>query len=210
VKPKNNSLLYPFEVKFRKKIVPCLPKYMGTQFLTYCTLLFSIGLFLSYYYSSGNRLFLLLASFFIFLQWLTDILDGEVGRYRNEGLVKWGFLMDHLLDYIFFSAGFLGLMLFVNTHIISMMVIYIVMNMFFIVSFLVFGVTNKFSVSFSIFSTTELRILVIIFNTALFFFDKRLFFNKTSLNIAIVFLFVTLTYYIISSQNKLKKLDLKK
>ncbi len=44
----------------------------------------------------------------ILLQYVTDAIDGKVGRLRNEGLVRWGYYVDHLLDYIFLSAILFG------------------------------------------------------------------------------------------------------
>ena len=51
-------------------------------------------------------------SLMIVLQYLTDLFDGEVGRQRNTGLIKWGFYMDHFLDYLFLSSlVFVGYMI---------------------------------------------------------------------------------------------------
>ena len=44
----------------------------------------------------------------IVLQYLTDLFDGAVGRTRNTGLVKWGFYMDHFLDYVFQCGLIIG------------------------------------------------------------------------------------------------------
>ena len=44
----------------------------------------------------------------ITLQWLTDSLDGAIGRYRNVGLIRWGYYMDHFLDYIFLCSILIG------------------------------------------------------------------------------------------------------
>jgi hypothetical protein len=37
-------------------------------------------------------------SVMVFGQWFTDSLDGSLGKYRKQGLVKWGFFADHILD----------------------------------------------------------------------------------------------------------------
>ena len=42
------------------------------------------------------------------LQWVTDHYDGKVGKYRNTGLVRWGYYMDHLLDYFFLCSVLIG------------------------------------------------------------------------------------------------------
>ena len=37
----------------------------------------------------------------IVLHYFTDHFDGKLGKYRDTGLRKWGFYMDHLFDYGF-------------------------------------------------------------------------------------------------------------
>ena len=44
----------------------------------------------------------------VFLQYVTDHYDGKVGKYRNTGLVRWGYYMDHLLDYLFLCSIIIG------------------------------------------------------------------------------------------------------
>jgi hypothetical protein len=40
---------------------------------------------------------------------VTDILDGRVSEYLNDGMCKWNFFMDHLLDFVLAVAVFIGL-----------------------------------------------------------------------------------------------------
>ena len=39
---------------------------------------------------------------------MTDHYDGKIGKYRNTGLVRWGYYMDHLLDYFFLASVIIG------------------------------------------------------------------------------------------------------
>lgn len=91
-KPYKNSPFYSPENKFRRYVVPKIPCFLETYHLTFSTILWSMLIILFGYLGSRNILWLLAFSFAILMQWVTDVLDGAVGRYRNTGLVKWGFL----------------------------------------------------------------------------------------------------------------------
>jgi hypothetical protein len=40
---------------------------------------------------------------------VTDLLDGALSSYQNDGLEKWNFFMDHLLDFVLAISIFVGL-----------------------------------------------------------------------------------------------------
>src|ERR1044072_7271525 len=44
----------------------------------------------------------------VFMQYVTDHYDGKIGKYRGTGLVRWGYYMDHLLDYLFLCSFVIG------------------------------------------------------------------------------------------------------
>ena len=44
----------------------------------------------------------------VFFQYVTDHYDGKVGKYRNTGLVRWGYYMDHFLDYVWLCSIIIG------------------------------------------------------------------------------------------------------
>jgi len=44
---------------------------------------------------------------FIF-HYFTDHFDGKLGNFRDRGLRKWGFYMDHLVDYGFLCSILIG------------------------------------------------------------------------------------------------------
>ena len=54
---------------------------------------------------SGNLHWLWLSSLMIALQWFTDAFDA-IGRHKNTGLVKWGFLYGSSADYVFLKSDY--------------------------------------------------------------------------------------------------------
>ena len=101
-------LMYPFEKAFKNYLVPKISPYTETYYLTYLTLLWSALIIISGLLANKNSLWLLAFSVLIILQYFTDMLDGAVGRYKDTGLVKWGYYADHFLDYIFACSIIFG------------------------------------------------------------------------------------------------------
>ena len=69
-------------------IVPRIPPFIETYHLTLLTLIWSTGIVVCSYLARDNISWLWLVSLFIFLQYMSDVLDGAVVRYRNTGLVR--------------------------------------------------------------------------------------------------------------------------
>ncbi|MFP3998968.1 MAG: hypothetical protein ACLFUN_03920 [Desulfobacterales bacterium] len=90
-------LLASAERKFIDKSIPRLPGWLETYHLTAMTLLWSAGAVLSGYLARFNPAWFWVVSLMIVFQYITDSFDGSLGKYRNTGLVKWGFYMDHFL-----------------------------------------------------------------------------------------------------------------
>ena len=109
-----------------KYLVKRFTKYvpLETYHLTLLTLVWSALVLVAGYLAQKNIDWLWLTVAAIVLQYITDLFDGAVGRYRKTGLVKWGFYMDHYLDYVFlacFVASF-GFLL-PNIHMLALTVI---------------------------------------------------------------------------------------
>jgi len=83
--------LVPYEKKLIAALLPRVPSYISTAHLTLMTLLWSSAIMASGYLAAKqhNLLWLLVFSFSIFAQYITDMLDGAVGRTRGTGLIKW-------------------------------------------------------------------------------------------------------------------------
>ena len=151
---------------------PLVPRGLETYHLTLLTILFSaLNIWLGVR-ARDNIQWLWLVSLMVVLQYITDLFDGAVGRARNTGLIKWGFYMDHFLDYIF-----LGSLVMVGYLVapeeaglgIYYVVLLILTGGFMVSSFLSFASTNQFEIFVYGLGPTETRIGIIAINTLLIF-----------------------------------------
>src|SRR3989338_3638539 len=102
------SIFNPLEKKLVPIVVPHIPKSIETYHLTITTILWSAMILVFSWLARTDIQWLWGISVMIFFQYATDLFDGAVGRYRDTGLVKWGFYMDHFLDYIFLCSVLIG------------------------------------------------------------------------------------------------------
>jgi len=113
-------------------------------------------------------------SVMIFLQYVTDHYDGKLGKYRNTGLVRWGYYMDHLLDYLFLCSIIIGYSFILpdksRYQILIMLAIFAGYE---VSTFLSFAATDKLKISFMKLGPTEFRLAVIIINALLVEFGTR-------------------------------------
>ncbi|RJQ32764.1 hypothetical protein C4572_00485 [Candidatus Parcubacteria bacterium] len=163
------------EDKFRNKVIPHIPSFIETYHLTYMTLLWSGLIVLFGWLARGNIKWLWLVSLMIFFQYLTDLFDGALGRYRNTGLVKWGYYMDHFLDFLFLSSIILAYALLFPPGLAIVFFILLTLSCSFLVSvYLSFVSSNKLNISFLRMGPTEGRIALILLNTLLIIFGVPL------------------------------------
>ncbi len=164
------SLLSNPENSFKNWAVPKIPDGIETYHLTLTTLLWSIANVILGFYAKDNFEILWYVSLMIVLQYLTDLFDGEVGRQRNTGLIKWGFYMDHFLDYIFLcSLVFVGYKISPAGLEIWYFALVIILGGYMVNSFLSFGATNEFQIYYYGFGPTEMRVVFIVINTFIIF-----------------------------------------
>ncbi len=168
------TLLAPYEKQFIQWLTPRFPACIETWHLTLLTIPWCIGL-VAFGWLAGkteNLHWLWLSSLMIFLQWFTDAFDGSIGRYKNTGLIKWGFYMDHLLDYVFLIAILVGYAFLAHKQ-VNREIIYLLIPVcagFMIASFLGFGATGEFKITYLATGPTEMRLWFIALNTAIIFF----------------------------------------
>ncbi|TAN33024.1 CDP-alcohol phosphatidyltransferase family protein [Patescibacteria group bacterium] len=168
-----NSLFSAPEKKFINWAAPKVPARIKSHHLTYSTIVWSLGIILFGYLAQDDLNWLWGASAMILLQWLTDVLDGAVGRRRNKGLVKWGYYMDHFLDYIFLCSVLIGYSFFLNDYLDnSLFFILAVFGGFMVNSYLSFAATGEFRITYLKIGPTEMRLVFIIVNTLLVIFGK--------------------------------------
>jgi phosphatidylglycerophosphate synthase len=146
-----------------------LPLWIKPDHLTSIGFLGMVLAGASYWLSSFNKYFLLLAIFWLAVNWFGDSLDGTVARFRNQQRPRYGFYVDHVIDafgilFLFGGMGFSGYM---SPWIAGILIItYFLVN---IEIYLATVALGKFRLSFGIFGPTELRILLAIGNIALLF-----------------------------------------
>ena len=85
------SILHKPERKLVGWLLPRVPKKIETYHLTLMTIPISIFIIIFSYLSIYDIRWLWGASLMIAFQWITDSLDGAVGRKRNTGLIKCGY-----------------------------------------------------------------------------------------------------------------------
>lgn len=157
----------------KKLIEACTPRFPGwiqTHHLTLLTLLWSAGLVFFGWLAQESRHWLWLASLMIFLQWFTDAFDGAIGRYRNTGLKRWGYYMDHMLDYIFMACVFMqyGFLMEPDSRAL-LFVLTLLYGGFEVNSWLEYGATGQFRITQMGVGPTEIRIAFIVINTVVIF-----------------------------------------
>lgn len=169
----DSSILTKPERKFIDWIVPKIPNQIRTYHLTLMTIPISLFIIIFGYLAEDNINWLWLVSFMIFMQWLTDSLDGSLGKYQGEGLIRWGYYMDHFLDYIFLCAILIGYSFILpdNLKYLQFFVLAI-FGAFMINSYLAFAASNKFRISHMGIGPTEIRIIFILINTMIIIFGR--------------------------------------
>lgn len=170
----NTSILSPLERRLAPAVLPLVPAWLETYHLTMLTLLWS-GLILLFSYLAARDLrWLWLVSLMIFFHYITDHLDGKVGKYRNTGLVRWGYYMDHLLDYFFLCSVIIGYAFLLPAgslyHLLFMLAIFAGYEMS---TFLAFAATDSLKISYLKFGPTEFRLALIIINALVIRFGSH-------------------------------------
>jgi len=171
------------------------------------TIVWSIGIVIASFLARENIHWLWLVSTFIGLQYLSDALDGAVGRYRNTGLVKWGFYMDHFLDYLFLASIIVGYGLVLQDipwyWFMSMLVLG---GAFMTNMFLSFAATNEFQISALGIGPTEARLFFILVNAGIVLFGTA--WVQISLPFMLAALTSVLVWLVFKTQKQLWRLDM--
>jgi phosphatidylglycerophosphate synthase len=201
------SLLSGPESRLKNWAVPKIPEGVETYHLTLMTLVWSLVNVVSGFFAKDHLYVLWLVSLMIVLQYLTDLFDGEVGRRRKTGLVKWGFHMDHFLDYVFLSSFvFVGFKISPEGLEVWYFALAVILGGFMVNSFLSFAATNEFQIYYHGLGPTEMRVVFILINTFVVFFGTGSF--KFLLPLAVILCFSGLVVNTYQIQKRLWKEDM--
>jgi phosphatidylglycerophosphate synthase len=161
-----------FVAVIEKKMLVWLAERMSARINSdHLTALGAIGQLLvccSYLLARWNRLGLLLAIFFLAVNWFGDSLDGTLARHRDQQRPRYGFYVDHVLDSLGSLLLCAGLALSGYMHpliAMSMLVAFLLLS---VETYLATYTLGKFQMSHWIFGPTEIRIILAIGNLALF------------------------------------------
>ena len=170
----NTSFLTPLERRLASRVLPRIPSWLQTYHLTMMTLIWSAMILLFSYMAAKDLRWLWMVSLMVFLQYVTDHYDGKDGKYRNTGLVRWGYYMDHLLDYVFLCSIIIGYSFILpdksRYQILIMLAIFAGYE---VSTFLSFAATDKLKISFMKLGPTEFRLAVIVINALLVAYGTR-------------------------------------
>jgi phosphatidylglycerophosphate synthase len=170
----NTSFLTPIERRLAPIVIPLIPAWLETQHLTMLTLLWSGLILLFSYFAASNLKWLWLVSLMILLQYVTDHYDGKVGKYRNTGLVRWGYYMDHLLDYFFLCSIIIGYAFILPERSrYQLLFMLATFGAYDLSTFLAFAATDRLKISYLKFGPTEFRLALIVINTLLITYGTR-------------------------------------
>jgi archaetidylinositol phosphate synthase len=182
-----------------------MPAWVSPDTLTWLGILAAILIFISYSLTHISPAFLWLASLGFVLNWMGDSLDGTLARHRNIERPRYGFLVDHWVDAISTVLIFVGLGLspYVDLTVASFGVIaYLLLS---IMVYLITYVTGVFNITNLRLGPTEIRVMAVLSNTAIFFIGNPTFklpyFGSTSLYTLIVGLMALLMfiYFIVNT-----------
>jgi phosphatidylglycerophosphate synthase len=164
----NTGLLVPLERRLAKFVLPRVPRWLETHHLTLLTPVWALLIVLFSYLAAGDLRWLWMVNLMIVFHYFTDHFDGKLGKFRDTGLRKWGFYMDHLFDYGFLCSILIGYsFLLPQRAIFIMLLVLCVFSSFMFHTFLMLAATEEFKVSFSRFGPTELRVALIVVNALL-------------------------------------------
>ncbi len=165
----NDILLGPLERPTLRWLAANMPAWVTPDVCTFLGLLGSLGVGLSYVLSRYDKAFLWLASLGFVLNWFGDSLDGTLARHRRIERPIFGFFVDHTIDAFSAVVIFLGLGL---TPYVSFNVACLTLIAYLLLCVLVFvrtSVTGEFKISYSRLGPTEIRVIAIFLNVAMYF-----------------------------------------
>lgn len=161
----NTSFLSPLERGLAPFVLPRIPSWLETYHLTMLTLVWSLLIVLFSYFAATNLRWLWAVSAMIALQWATDHYDGKIGKFRNTGLVRWGYYMDHLLDYFFLCSILIGYSFILpESSRFQLLLMLALFAAYDFSTFLAFAAMDKLQISYLKFGPTEFRLALIIIN----------------------------------------------
>ena len=164
----HTSFLAAMEKRVLVRMAQAAPRWINSDHLT---LLGFVSMFfagLCYWLARWNRWALVAVIVWLALNWVGDSLDGTLARVRNRQRPRYGFYVDHITDAFgtFFLLAGLGLSGYMSPGVAAGLTIaYFLLS---IQAYLATYALGTFRLSYWRFGPTELRLLLVAGNIALF------------------------------------------
>ena len=143
-----------------------VPRRIRSNHLTGLGTLGAVGAGTAYALTHYDPHWLWVASLMLAINWLGDSLDGTLARVRNTQRPKYGYYLDHVVDA--FSTAVIGVGIGLSPYVylglaLGIVVVYLAMSINVYLESTVFGV---FKISYGRLGPTEVRLILILLNTA--------------------------------------------
>ncbi len=165
----NDIFFGPLERPALKWLAAHMPAWVTPDILTGIGVLGGLVIFTAYVLTNLSPLFLFLASLGLVINWFGDSLDGSLARYRDIQRPRYGFFIDHTVDAVIevlIVVG-LGLSPYVRFDLaLIALVCYLLLSVMVYIQQIV---TNEFRISYGKLGPTEVRVIIILANTLIFF-----------------------------------------
>jgi phosphatidylglycerophosphate synthase len=170
----NTSFLKPLERRLEPLVLPRIPSWIQSYHLTMLTALWCVLILAFSYLARTDLRWLWVVSLMIVFQYVTDHYDGKLGRYRDTGLPRWGYYMDHLLDYFFLCSVIAGYAFILpersRYQLLFMLALFGGYEMS---TFLAFGAIKELKISYLKFGPSEFHLALVVINALLVRFGTR-------------------------------------
>jgi phosphatidylglycerophosphate synthase len=165
----NDIFLGPLERPALQWLAAHTPAWASPDLMTVVGIIGALIITLGYGLSSFHPAFLWMSTVGFFINWIGDSLDGTLARYRHIERPKYGFYIDHITDVlteIIIIVG-MGLSPYIRFSVAAMCCIsYIALS---VMVYIRMNVMGEFKISYSKLGPTEVRVLAILLNTAMYF-----------------------------------------
>lgn len=165
----NDMLLGSLERPALQWLAKRMPAWVTPDVLTGIGVVASIMIFAGYWLSNMSSWWLWFVNLGFVLNWFGDSLDGTLARFRKIERPKFGFYIDHTVDAVteFLTIVGIGMSPFLRLDIAAFAMIgYLLMSVHVYVRTCVDGV---FKISYGTFGPTEMRVIIMLVNTAIIF-----------------------------------------
>lgn len=203
----NTSFLKPLERRLEPLVLPRIPDWIETSHLTMMTVVWCVGILGFSYLAARDLRWLWAVSAMIVCQYITDHFDGKIGKYRGTGLERWGYYMDHLLDYFFLASVIIGYAFILPEHSrLQLLIMLVLFGAYDLSTFLAFAASNELKISYLKFGPTEFRLALIVINGLVAQFGTRHMIG--SLKVVNAGAFAGLCVLVYQAQKQIRRIDM--